>query len=89
MLPHMTVNGASSRTGDLFASGTVSGPEKDQRGAFIELTWGGKEPVEVGGEPRTFLEDGDAVTVSATAPGPGGASLGLGAVTGRALPASS
>jgi fumarylacetoacetase len=87
MLAHMTVNGASSRTGDLFASGTVSGPEKDQRGAFIELTWGGKEPVEVGGEPRTFLEDGDTVTVSATAPGPGGARLGLGAVTGRVLPA--
>ncbi|MBO2463359.1 fumarylacetoacetase [Actinomadura violacea] len=88
MLAHMTVNGASSRTGDLFASGTVSGPEKDQRGAFIELTWGGKEPLEVGGEPRTFLEDGDTVTISATAPGPGGARLGLGAVTGRVLPAA-
>ncbi|MER6810004.1 fumarylacetoacetase, partial [Spirillospora sp. NPDC000708] len=50
-------------------------------------TWGGKEPVEVGGEPRTFLEDGDTVTISATAPGPGGARLGLGAVTGRVLPA--
>jgi fumarylacetoacetase len=87
MLAHMTVNGASSRTGDLFASGTVSGPQKDQRGAFIELTWGGKEPIEVGGEPRTFLEDGDTVTISATAPGPGGARLGLGAVTGRVLPA--
>ncbi|MVZ99196.1 fumarylacetoacetase [Actinomadura sp. LD22] len=87
MLAHMTVNGASSRTGDLFASGTVSGPRKDQRGAFIELTWGGREPVEVGGEPRTFLEDGDTVTISATAPAPSGARLGLGAVTGRILPA--
>ena len=41
MLAHMTVNGAAARTGDLFASGTISGPEKGQRGAFIELTWGG------------------------------------------------
>jgi fumarylacetoacetase len=81
MLAHMTVNGASSRTGDLFASGTVSGPEKDQRGAFIELTWGGN------GEPRTFLEDGDEVTITATAPGPSGTRIGFGEVTGRILPA--
>ncbi|GAA4238198.1 fumarylacetoacetase [Actinomadura meridiana] len=87
MLAHMTVNGAASRTGDLFASGTVSGPAKDQRGAFIELTWGGKEPVDVNGEPRTFLEDGDEVSISATAPGPSGARIGFGEVTGRVLPA--
>ncbi|SFP91750.1 fumarylacetoacetate hydrolase [Actinomadura madurae] len=87
MLAHMTVNGASSRTGDLFASGTVSGPAKDQRGAFIELTWGGKEPVTVNGEPRSFLEDGDEVSITATAPGPGGARIGFGEVTGRILPA--
>lgn len=87
MLAHMTVNGASSRTGDLFASGTVSGPDRDQRGAFIELTWGGREPVEVNGEPRTFLEDGDEVAVSATAPGPSGTRIGFGAVQGRVLPA--
>ena len=87
MLAHMTVNGASSRTGDLFASGTVSGPEKDQRGAFIELTWGGKEPVTVNGESRAFLEDGDEVTVSATAPGPSGTRIGFGEVSGRILPA--
>ncbi|QXJ22703.1 fumarylacetoacetase [Actinomadura graeca] len=87
MLAHMTVNGASTRTGDLFASGTVSGPAKDQRGAFLELTWGGKEPVEVNGETRTFLEDGDEVTVSATAPGPSGTRIGFGEVRGRVLPA--
>ncbi|MFD0539479.1 fumarylacetoacetase [Actinomadura luteofluorescens] len=87
MLAHMTVNGASSRTGDLFASGTVSGPAKDQRGAFIELTWGGKEPVTVGGEPRTFLEDGDEVSITASAPGPSGTRIGFGEVTGRILPA--
>ncbi len=49
LLAHLTVNGASTRTGDLFASGTVSGPGRAQRGAFIELTWGGAEPVTVGG----------------------------------------
>ncbi|RFS82114.1 fumarylacetoacetase [Actinomadura spongiicola] len=87
MLAHLTVNGASSRTGDLFASGTVSGPDRDQRGAFIELTWGGAEPVEVNGEPRTFLEDGDEVVISATAPGPPGTRIGFGEVTGRVLPA--
>jgi fumarylacetoacetase len=88
MLAHMTVNGASARTGDLFASGTVSGPGRAQRGAFIELTWGGAEPVMVNGEPRTFLEDGDTVTISATARGTGGARIGFGEVTGTILPAS-
>jgi fumarylacetoacetase len=82
MLAHMTVNGASARTGDLFASGTISGPEKHQRGAFIELTWGGREPVTVKGEERRFLEDGDEVTITATAPGTGGGRIGFGEVTG-------
>jgi fumarylacetoacetase len=88
MLAHLTVNGASSRTGDLYASGTVSGPEKEQRGAFIELTWGGEEPVQVGGEPRAFLLDGDEVTISATAPAADGTRLGFGDVHGRILPAA-
>ena len=44
MLAHMTVNGASLRTGDLFASGTISGDEREQRGSFLELSWGGQEP---------------------------------------------
>ncbi len=83
MLAHTTVNGASARTGDLFASGTVSGPEKHQRGAFIELTWGGTEPVIVGDEKRTFLEDGDKVVITATAPGPDGTRIGFGEVAGR------
>jgi fumarylacetoacetase len=87
MLAHMTVNGASARTGDLFASGTISGPEKHQRGAFIELTWGGREPVTVKGEERTFLEDGDEVTISATAPGANGGRIGFGEVTGTIRPA--
>jgi fumarylacetoacetase len=87
MLAHMTVNGASARTGDLFASGTISGPEKHQRGAFIELTWGGRERVTVKGEERTFLLDGDEVSISATAPGPAGSRIGFGEVTGTIRPA--
>ncbi|GAA1954785.1 fumarylacetoacetase [Amycolatopsis minnesotensis] len=87
MLAHLTVNGASSRTGDLYASGTISGEEKNQRGAFIELTWGGKEPVTVGGEERSFVLDGDEVVISATAPGTTGR-IGFGEVRGRVLPAT-
>jgi fumarylacetoacetase len=83
MLAHMTVNGASARTGDLFASGTISGPDRRRRGgAFIELTWGGREPLTVKGEERTFLEDGDEVTITATAPGANGGRIGFGEVTG-------
>jgi fumarylacetoacetase len=87
MLAHMTANGASARTGDLYASGTISGPAKEQRGALIELTWGGKEPVTVNGEERAFLEDGDEVVISATAPGTDGSRIGFGDVRGRILPA--
>ena len=69
-LAHMTVNGASLRTGDLYASGTVGGPEKDQRGSLIELSWGGAEPMTLAdGSTRAFLEDGDVITITATAPG--------------------
>ena len=87
MLAHMTVNGASARTGDLFASGTISGPARDQRGAFIELTWGGREPITVNGEQRTFLLDGDDVVLTGTAPGAAGGRIGFGEVRGRIVPA--
>ncbi len=87
-LAHLTVNGASLRTGDMYASGTVSGPSKEQRGCFLELTWSGAEPVKLtDGSTRTFLEDGDTVTISGTAPGPDGTVVGLGEVTGKILPA--
>jgi fumarylacetoacetase len=76
-LAHMTVNGASLRTGDLFASGTVSGPDPDQLGCLLELTVG-KGP---------FLQDGDEVTLTAWAPGPNGSRIGLGEVTGTVHPA--
>jgi fumarylacetoacetase len=84
MLAHLTVNGASLRTGDLFASGTVSGDAPDQRGSFLELSWGGQEPF---GDGHTFLDDGDEVTLRATAPGALGGRIALGEVTGRIEPA--
>jgi fumarylacetoacetase len=87
-LAHMTVNGASLRTGDLYASGTVSGPDREQRGSFLELSWNGQEPVTLeDGSSRTFLEDGDEVSVTAWAPGPDGTRIGFGSVTGRVVPA--
>ena len=87
-LAHLTVNGASLRTGDLYASGTVSGPERGQRGSLLELSWGGQEPVVLpDGSTRTFLEDGDEVVISATAPGPDGTTVGLGEVRGVVVPA--
>jgi fumarylacetoacetase len=86
-LAHLTVNGASLRTGDLFASGTVSGPERDQRGSLLELSWNGAEPFRLAdGEARDFLRDGDVVTISATAPAAGGGRVWLGEVSGRVVP---
>jgi fumarylacetoacetase len=87
MLAHMTVNGASLRTGDLFGSGTVSGPEPDQRGSLLELSWGGAEPLTLAdGSTRTFLADGDQVSITASAPGPDGSRVGIAEVTGRIVP---
>jgi fumarylacetoacetase len=81
------VNGACLRTGDLFASGTVSGPEPDQRGSFIELSWNGRDPITLpDGTTRTFLEDGDEVRITATAPGPNATRLALGEVAGTIHP---
>ena len=87
-LAHLTVNGASLRTGDLYASGTVSGPEVDQRGSFLELSWGGREPLQVEGLGAvSFLEDGDVVTIRGEASAVDGGTLTLGEVAGRILPA--
>ncbi|MBO2454821.1 fumarylacetoacetase [Actinomadura barringtoniae] len=88
-LAHATVNGAPLRTGDLFASGTVSGPERTDRGCMLELTWNGRDPIDLpDGTKRTFLEDGDTVTIRATAPGLSGSRISLGEVTGTVLPAN-
>ena len=88
MLAHLTVNGASLRTGDLFASGTVSGPDRSQRGSLLELSWNGTEPLTLpDGTRRTFLEDGDEVVITASARAPHGR-IGLGEVRGRIGPAT-
>lgn len=88
-LAHLTSNGARVRTGDLFASGTVSGPSRTrQAGSFVELTWNATEPVKLAdGSTRGFLLDGDTVTVSATATAANGEVLDLGSVTGTVTPA--
>ncbi|MFC8449912.1 fumarylacetoacetase [Kitasatospora sp. NPDC057223] len=86
-LAQMTANGASLRTGDLYASGTVSGPDPQTRGSLIELTWNGEEPLKLpDGTTRAYLENDDEVTITATAPGPDGTRIGFGEVTGRILP---
>ena len=88
LLAHLTVNGAALRTGDLFASGTVSGAERDQRGSLLELSWNGTDPVKLpDGSIRAWLEDSDEVGITATAPGPDGTRIGLGEVRGQILPA--
>ena len=80
-IAHLTVNGASLRTGDLLATGTISGPEPDERGSLIELSWNGEEPIELpDGSTRTFLEDGDEVVLRGEP---------LGEVRGRIEPALS
>ena len=88
MLAHLTVNGASLRPGDLFGSGTISGAAKETRGSLLELSWNGAEPVALAdGTSRTFLEDGDRVTLRGWAPGPAGSRIGLAEVTGVIAPA--
>jgi fumarylacetoacetase len=90
MLAHMTVNGASLRTGDFYASGTVSGPDRDQYGSLLELSWGGTDPLSLpDGTSRTFLEDGDELTITATAPAADGTRISFGEVTGRITTARS
>jgi fumarylacetoacetase len=82
-LAHLTVNGASLRVGDLFASGTISGPEREQRGCLLELAWNGAEPIELAdGSARSFLLDGDEVVLR----GGGADALALGEVRGRIEP---
>jgi fumarylacetoacetase len=83
-LAHATVNGASIRTGDLFASGTISGPTPGSEGSLIELTSNGQHPIGLGdGSTRTFLEDDDEVVLRARA-----GELELGEVRGTILPAA-
>lgn len=86
-LAHHTTSGCPMNTGDMLGSGTISGPEKGQRGALLEMSWGGKEPVTLDtGETRSFVEDGDTLTLRGHAQGDG-YRVGFGACTGKVLPA--
>jgi fumarylacetoacetase len=85
-LAHHTVNGCNLRPGDLLASGTISGPTPDSFGSLLELSWRGTRPLKVGSETRTFLRDGDRVTMAALCQGDG-YRVGFGNVTAQILPA--
>lgn len=90
MVAHHTVNGCNLQPGDLFGSGTLSGPTLDQAAALIELTQGGKNPLQLaGGETRTWLEDGDTVTLRGWCEREGAARIGFGECVGTVLPARS
>ena len=87
-IAHLTVNGAHLRTGDLLASGTISGRDRGSEGSLIELTLGGAEPLEVAGVRRTFLEDGDEVVLRGWARPGDGVTIELGEAAGRIVPAN-
>ena len=85
-LAHHTTSGCPMETGDLLGSGTISGPSRDGRGSLLELSWGGKEPIQIDGGTRTFIEDGDTLTLRGHAQGEG-YRIGFGDCTGQVLPA--
>jgi fumarylacetoacetase len=86
-LAHHASSGCAMTPGDLLGSGTISGAEKHQRGSLLELSWGGKEPFEIGGgETRSFIEDGDTLTLHGSAIGDG-YRIGFGTCTGTIRPA--
>ncbi|RMG69242.1 MAG: fumarylacetoacetase [Calditrichaeota bacterium] len=86
-LAHHTVNGCNTRTGDLMASGTISGPTPDSYGSMLELAWRGEKPIQLpDGETRSFLQDGDSVIMTGYAQGEG-YRIGFGEVEGTILPA--
>jgi fumarylacetoacetase len=86
-LAHHTCNGCNVRTGDLLASGTISGPTPDSYGSMLELCWKGTKPLTFpNGETRTFLEDGDRITMTGWCQG-NGYRVGFGEVTGRIVSA--
>jgi fumarylacetoacetase len=88
MVAHHTSNGCPIRPGDLVGTGTISGPEKDNRGCLLELTWKGSEPLLLpDGQQRTFLEDGDEVILKGYCVRVGSARIGFGSCTGVITPA--
>lgn len=89
MLTHHASNGCNLRPGDLMASGTVSGPDPENRGCLLELTWRGSEPVRLpSGEERRFLEDGDELILRGRCEVEGAVPIGFGECRGTVLPAS-
>jgi fumarylacetoacetase len=89
MLTHHASNGCNLQTGDLMATGTVSGNAKDARGCLLELTWRGKEPIQLpNGEERRFLEDGDEVIMKGFCEREGFRRIGFGTCRGVILPAA-
>ena len=88
MLTHHASGGCNLQTGDLMATGTVSGREKGERGCLLELTWRGKEPIALpSGEERRFLEDGDEIIMKGFCEREGFRRIGFGECRGRILPA--
>ncbi|ATF16835.1 fumarylacetoacetase [Phaeobacter gallaeciensis] len=86
-LAHHTTSGCPMNAGDLLGSGTISGPTKESRGSLLELSWGGKEPLTLDtGEERSFIADGDTLTLKGAAKGDG-YTIGFGDCTGTVLPA--
>jgi fumarylacetoacetase len=89
MIAHHTSNGCNLRTGDLIASGTVSGASDESLGCLLERTRRGQNPLELpGGETRKFLADGDEVVFRACCERPGFARIGFGACAGTIRPAA-
>jgi fumarylacetoacetase len=86
-LAHATANGTAVRPGDLYASGTISGSDADSYGSLIELTWRGTKPLRLSnGEQRSFLEDGDTITLRGYCEAAGKPRIGFGSVSGTILP---
>ncbi|XP_075488478.1 fumarylacetoacetase-like [Primulina tabacum] len=81
-LAHHTINGCNLRPGDIFGTGTISGPEPESYGCLLELTWNGQKPLSLGGATRTFLEDGDEVIFTGCCKGEG-YSVGFGMCSGK------
>ena len=87
LVAHHTVNGCNLRPGDLFGTGTQSGPTPGEAGSLVELSKGGSSPLAIGrDEQRTFLEDGDSVIFRAWCERPGAITIGFGEVSGRVSP---
>jgi fumarylacetoacetase len=85
-LAHHTTCGCPMSVGDLLGSGTISGPTPDSRGSLLELSWGGKEPFAIAGDTRSFIEDGDTLTLRGVAQGDG-YQIGFGDCRGQVIPA--